>query len=60
MEIKTCPFCGSEAIDDFALPNTYWIQCTNQACLAMGPWGESKQDAIDRWNERKDNGEVSR
>lgn len=59
-ELKPCPFCGSKAKlrkeghREYA--PTYSVECTK--CLAKTFSIMVKQDAIEHWNGRADNGET--
>ena len=51
--IRPCPECGSPAeIDNSPWDkNTpFFVVCTNKRCLACGPNAESKEKAIEAWN----------
>jgi Lar family restriction alleviation protein len=54
-ELKPCPFCG-EKRDNFIYPYTdsilYWIKCDQ--CDTEGPVADNEEDAINKWNTRKD------
>ena len=58
-ELKPCPFCGrtdSPHIDRYQ-SNGCWlayVECTE--CLATGPVGKLKKDAIEAWNRRVTDG----
>lgn len=46
--IELCPCCGSD--DAGAAYDGFWtVECGN--CGAVGPSGETRGEAIDRWNE---------
>ena len=54
-ELKPCPFCGrtdSLHIDRYQSNGCWWayVECTE--CLATGPVGKLKKDAIEAWNRR--------
>jgi len=52
-EIKPCPFCGKdEGEDAYDEDRNRVIRCMN--CGAVGPWAEQLSDAIEVWNERKE------
>lgn len=47
MEIKPCPFCGSE--DLYVRDNSgHYVACKN--CDAYGPYGKGDEEAIQLWN----------
>lgn len=47
MEIKPCPFCGSE--DLYVRDNSgHYVACKN--CDAYGPYGKDDEEAIQLWN----------
>lgn len=46
MEIKPCPFCGSENLSVGGFEN--YIKCKN--CGAAGPDGSNLNEAFDKWN----------
>jgi Lar family restriction alleviation protein len=54
-ELKPCPFCG-EKRESFIYPYTdstlYWIKCDQ--CDTEGPVARNEEDAINKWNTRKD------
>ena len=52
-QIKKCPFCGAdvEVREDFSWDKTYYIcQCKN--CKALGSFKQTREFAIEAWNER--------
>lgn len=59
-ELKSCPFCGSEAKlhEKKSEPIRYWVNCTNkhskrQYCRGnVGPFSE-KDRALEAWNNRQ-------
>lgn len=62
MELKPCPFCGCTRIEVYPNPNNelryygieqYKVSCVN--CAAQLYRGE-KEEAIEAWNRRADNG----
>lgn len=61
-EIKHCPFCGSEAeltsSDVWGVGNiVYQMKCKNNECIAadgISRFLDTKQEAIELWNKRKD------
>lgn len=57
MEIKPCPFCGSDDIDWFETPNDnpetgYYGVALMCVCGAQGPSGGDHHEALERWNNR--------
>lgn len=53
-KLKTCPFCGSEAIlcEDGELSLAYKVFCMNPFCDAQYGWCATKKLAVDGWNRR--------
>ena len=61
-KFKPCPFCGSSIVDVFCIDDgwgnchykkadvTWSVEC--DSCIAEGPWGKTKEEAIDKWNRR--------
>ncbi len=45
---KVCPFCGSEK---WEIAVGYFVYCIE--CAAEGPTGSTKEEAIEKWNERR-------
>lgn len=50
MEIKPCPFCGSENVKYRSLAGR--VFCKD--CQARGPCGATDKDAIKKWNARRE------
>lgn len=54
-ELKSCPFCGAKGLNDHLFiggdSRMLWVVC--DFCLAKGPKGEEKDDAINKWNRRE-------
>lgn len=55
-ELKPCPFCGSDNIFAHSIPNytrnwNWTVRCNN--CDYQGPIAASKEEAIEKWNDRK-------
>lgn len=48
MEIKPCPFCGSDALFVSERNSKSYVRCGK--CYAYGPDGKNKEEAIERWN----------
>ena len=51
IELKTCPFCGSNKVGLLWEPSPT-VTCNE--CSAEGPIGSCKDDAYKRWNKRSD------
>lgn len=52
IELKPCPFCGSEKIKLWGDGvKAYWCQC--QHCMASTTSDYKKDEAIKAWNMRK-------
>lgn len=47
-ELKPCPFCGS--VEMLSMREALFITC--DGCIVHGPSGETREDAIARWNTR--------
>ena len=68
VELKSCPFCGSDAVlrtDEFlaardmpgapatpAIRNHFWVKCANRVCGASPAAAKNEGVAIDAWNAR--------
>jgi Lar family restriction alleviation protein len=59
-ELRACPFCGNNDEDEFVLLSenegfmeVRFIHNVSCSCGAQGPRGDTKQEAIERWNRRK-------
>ena len=53
IELKPCPFCGSEAFIKRSYGNDYsWIMCSNYECHIDGPHKPTVKSAIKAWNKR--------
>lgn len=54
-DLKTCPFCGSDAVVTYAYDRGYQVYCENENCilndLVMYD-KETEQEAIEAWNWR--------
>lgn len=48
MEIKPCPFCGSDYLSAPEWSNKSYVRCGK--CHAHGPDGKDREEAIERWN----------
>jgi len=51
MEIKPCPFCGSDGFNGTTI-TFYYVYCGNPKCNMFGPNKKTEQDAINAWNQR--------
>lgn len=53
-KLKTCPFCGDEAmlVEDGELSPVYKVFCLS--CDAEYGWCTSRKEAINGWNKRVD------
>lgn len=54
IELKPCPFCGSEAtlVEEGEVCITYKVFCSNPACDAQYGWCTSGKRAVNGWNRR--------
>jgi hypothetical protein len=51
IELKPCPFCGSQYIDEKMLPTGgACMQC--DACATEGPWCPTGKHHAEKWNDR--------
>jgi len=56
-ELKECPFCGSNCVNDTSDPEPnkhglyYWV-CPD--CIALGPASSTLNEATKAWNSRKE------
>ncbi|GAG09135.1 unnamed protein product, partial [marine sediment metagenome] len=61
-DLKNCPFCGSNDVGSYVVNNggdcppkdfidEWTVSCNG--CIAEGPWGDSKENAEELWNTRK-------
>ncbi|MDG5767123.1 Lar family restriction alleviation protein [Balneolales bacterium ANBcel1] len=50
VEVKQCPFCGSEQAMAAELVGVYWVQC--QECYASTSLEDNMETALDKWNSR--------
>ena len=53
MDLKPCPFCGSEPMWKIDSGFIYYIFCSNLACVCRDtrPF-KSEQEAVEAWNKR--------
>lgn len=60
MEIKPCPFCGSDDLCVFELSDNSCVGC--RKCYSYGPNGKDEENAIERWNSalRKEDAEMEK
>ena len=51
--MSPCPFCGSADIHMMSGEDGHksYVVCTS--CMAEGPTGDSDEDALERWNQRR-------
>jgi Lar family restriction alleviation protein len=58
-KLKGCPFCGREKPRVFQpyLAEVFYVFCDNDDCVAHGPDGNTKDEAISAWNKRVKEGE---
>jgi Lar family restriction alleviation protein len=50
-QIESCPFCGAGIVHLQEIDTDGWaVVC--EACGVIGPMGQGKLDATDRWNRR--------
>ncbi len=53
MKAIPCPFCKSSATPTEASGCEQWaVVCDNGQCAAIGPWEDSEEAAIEKWNRR--------
>lgn len=58
-KLKDCPFCGCEAHDMFNVEAGFLVECMNPNCFAsVGPC-DNRTLAIQTWNKRVDNLDLS-
>lgn len=57
-ELKSCPFCGAEAIIHYPAHNTVAVLCSKWKCGATIQMCDVRniEKVIERWNRRADNG----
>lgn len=48
MDIKPCPFCGSDDLAVLELSDNSCVRC--RKCYSYGPNGKDEENAIERWN----------
>lgn len=54
MELKPCPFCGSEP-DLYGDCDMVKVRCTNYHCgCETRGWFDEIEDAVEHWNTRRD------
>lgn len=54
MKLKSCPFCQCEKVECEEVNYAFAVKCKNHDCLARGPLMYLEDDAIKKWNDRKD------
>ena len=62
-EIKKCPFCGGEADSHMTISKNYidrpdgqplwFVECTNEECVASSGCYDTVEEAINAWNQRR-------
>ena len=55
VEIKSCPFCGTQPIarsDVGPQSQNYWVKCPTSNCSASTLSANTATEAIARWNRR--------
>ena len=53
MRVKPCPFCGNDYIaTDSTYYSTKHFRCFCGKCWAEGATGDTKEEAIEKWNKR--------
>lgn len=62
-ELNPCPFCGSKQNRLFIEQDEagwFYVICapSDNGCAATGPAAITKEDAVNLWNRRIDNGQV--
>ena len=61
-QIKSCPFCGSQAKVVGGGFGERFVSCINRNCggrLGSGIWFTTDEKAIEVWNQRAEQGEVT-
>jgi Lar family restriction alleviation protein len=56
MALANCPFCGGADLHvegDSEPTATVQVLCDNPDCEAEGPHGDTPEDAVGKWNERR-------
>jgi len=60
MDLKPCPFCGSQELEMVhetgkdryeELVQIHWVHC--KGCTASGPMARFSLEAVEEWNRRK-------
>lgn len=61
-ELKPCPFCGGKPyLDLYILPKYEYVIRCNVCSLEFGLYiGRNKEEAIEAWNRRADDGTLDR
>lgn len=51
-DLLPCPFCrkSSVLIDQFGGKRPFAASCENDECMAIGPEGETREQAAQKWN----------
>lgn len=50
--IKPCPLCNSKDVECSKYNPRYYVRCNNQDCQLTARLYETEQDAIEAWNKR--------
>lgn len=53
-ELKPCPFCGGTNLTMVSCEGEHYAGCFT--CHTCGPGGTSREEAIEAWNRRCNNG----
>jgi Lar family restriction alleviation protein len=56
MELKPCPFCGSNTLKVRKGKYMWWVECCNMDCRALSGVSNLKAKAIEKWNRRVEGG----
>lgn len=62
-QLKSCPFCGGEARVKIGIySKLVFVRCSNYTSCKVNPtteWFDTEKKAIEAWNRRAKDGEVS-
>lgn len=50
IELRVCPFCGSDYRNLCSSPNGFFVECANEDCNARTAYCESHDESIEEWN----------